>query len=118
MAIAGAMLSFSLGWSLAAPTVVVMSACLRYAFVTIGDSPVLSTAITEVVPPAQLGRVLAVRSLLGFGIGAAATYSFGVMIDLATPLAPTVAWGFAFGMLGLGGLAASYCAWRFGNLTR
>ena len=50
--------------------------------------------------------------------GAGAMYSFGVMIDLATPLAPTVAWGFAFGRLGLDGLAANYCAWQFGSLTR
>jgi len=119
LAISGAALSFSLSWSLAAPSAFVMTACLLYAFVTIGDSPVLSTAITEVVPPAQLGRVLAVRSVLGFSIGATATYAFGLVIDLAAPRdMPVAAWGLAFGMLGLGGLGASYCASRFGNPPR
>lgn len=103
---------------MAAPTVVVMSSYLLHAFVTIVNFPILSTAITEVISPYQLRRVLAARTLLGFGIGAAAVYSFGVMIDLATRLAPTVAWGVAFERLGLGGLAANYCAWQFGSLTR
>ena len=64
LGIAGAAFSFALGWTLTAPPLFVIAASLVYAFVTIGDSPVLSTALTEAVAPDILGRILALRSLL------------------------------------------------------
>ncbi|HSE93466.1 MAG TPA: MFS transporter, partial [Methylomirabilota bacterium] len=77
-----------------------------------GDSPVLSTAFTEAVSPAYLGAALALRSLLGFGAGAIAPLVFGAVLDWTNPpgVAPT-AWGWAFVVLGLGGLGATMCAW-------
>ena len=56
---------------------------------------------TEAVPSSCLGSALALRALLGFGAGAIG------------PLATT--WGWAFATLGLGGLAAAYCAWGLGK---
>jgi MFS family permease len=65
---------------------------------------VFSTGITETVPPARLGSALAVRSLLGFGVGAAAPAAFGAVLDLYGGRDATVAgWGWAFSSLGVGG---------------
>jgi len=77
----------------------------------IGDSPVLSTALTEMVEPGHLGSILAVRSLLGFGAGGIAPLVFGAILDLTNPpnTAPET-WGWAFTILGLGGLCATLSA--------
>jgi MFS family permease len=82
-----------------------------YAFTALGDSPVLSTAFTEAVPPAYLGAGLALRSLLGFGAGAVAPLAFGAVLDATNPAGVTpTAWGWAFVTLGLGGLGATWAA--------
>ena len=52
-----------------------------YGFVVIGDSPVLSAAMTEAVAPNRLGSVLAIRSLLGFSAGAVSPVAFGLVLD-------------------------------------
>jgi hypothetical protein len=44
---------------------------LVYGFTALGDSPIYSTSITEVVAPAYRGAALALRSLAGYGAGAA-----------------------------------------------
>ena len=73
----------------------------------------LSTAFTEAVRPAYLGSGLAPRSLLGFGAGAIAPLVFGRVLDLTNPpgAPPPTSWGWAFVTLGLGGAAATWCAW-------
>jgi len=45
-----------------------------YGFTALGDSPVLSTALTEAVSAPYLGAALALRSFLGFGAGAVGGY--------------------------------------------
>lgn len=72
MMAASTMCSFTFGWLLTAPLGLLLLVGLVYGFSALGDSPVYSAGITEVVEPAQLGSVLAVRSLLGFGAGAVA----------------------------------------------
>src|SRR3546814_966044 len=39
------------------------------SFAALGDSGVLSTAMADAVPAGQLGRLLALRSILGFQLG-------------------------------------------------
>ena len=63
--------------------------------------------MSEAVPSDYLGRALAVRSILGIGIGAAAPVAFGAVLDLS---APGQGWGWAFVLMGLGGLVATICA--------
>jgi MFS family permease len=114
VAAGSAALSFALGWMVIAPVALLVALALVYAFLTIGDSPVLTTAITEVTEPGRLGATLATRSLLGFGTGAAAPLAAGVVFDGAAALglpAPAV-WGCTFGLLGMGGLIAALCAAR------
>jgi MFS family permease len=89
----------------AAPFWLLLLVGLVYGFSSVGDSPVLSVGITEVVAPQVLGSVLAVRSLLGFGAGAVAQAAFGAVLDATNPGRPYTEWGWAYGLLGLGGLA-------------
>jgi MFS family permease len=107
----GAGLSMLIGWLTTWPIALLMFVGLVYYFFAIGDSPVLSTALTEAVAPGHLGSVLAVRSLLGFGAGGMAPIMFGAVLDLTNPpdITPET-WGWAFVLLGLGGLTATLCA--------
>ena len=115
-----AALSLTIGWLVALPPALLVPLALVYAFACIGDSPVLSTALTEAVPPGRLGSVLAVRSLLGFGAGAVAPLAVGGVLDLGAALdfGPAARWGLAFAGLGLGGLAAAWFAARVGHTAR
>lgn len=99
--------SFTFGWLLTAPLHLVVLVGLLYGFSALGDSPVYSAGITEAVGPRHLGGVLAVRSLLGFGAGAVAPLVFGLVLDLTKGRPPSIGegmWGWAFAVLGIGGL--------------
>lgn len=110
--------SFVFGWLIGWPLAVVFAVGAVYGFAALGDSPVLSTAITEVVSPSYLGAAFALRSLLGFGAGAIAPLVFGAVIDATNaPGATPSHWGWAFVTLGLGGAAATYCAWGLARKT-
>jgi MFS family permease len=115
LAAAGGMLSLTLGWLVHLPLPFLMGLILIYGFVAIGDSPVLSTALTETVGPGSLGSALAIRSLMGFGAGAISPTVFGLALDLAvrSENAAAAVWGPAFMVLAIGGLGATWYAWRF-----
>jgi MFS family permease len=112
LAAAGAAASFSVGWLVHAPSLILVPLVLAYAFVALGDSPVLTTAISEAVRPGYLGAVLAWRGFAGFGAGAIAPLGFGLVLDLAgaAGAGATVSWGLGFAALGFGGLIALACA--------
>jgi MFS family permease len=114
-----ALCSFVFGWSIGWTLAAVMIIGLLYAFSALGDSPVLSAALTEVVSPVYLGRVLGLRSVLGFGAGAASPVIFGLVLDWTNPAALGerlyATWGWAFITLGLPGLGAMWAGHR---LTR
>lgn len=97
--------SLLFGWLIAAPFWILLMVGLIYGFSAVGDSPVLSVGLTEVVAPHVLGSALAVRSLLGFGAGALAQTAFGVVLDATNTGRPYTEWGWAYGLLGLGGAA-------------
>lgn len=107
MAGIGALCSFGFGWSGQLSPALLLAFAALYGFTALGDSSVLSTAMSEAVPAAYLGRALAIRSIVGIGIGAAAPAAFGAVLDRA---APDQAWGWAFALMGLGGVVATLCA--------
>jgi MFS family permease len=107
LAATGALCSFGFGWSGELPTLVLLGFAALYGFAALGDSSVLSTAMSEAVPAAYLGRALAIRSILGIGIGAAAPVAFGAVLDVS---APGDGWGWAFALMGIGGVIATVCA--------
>ena len=121
MVLAGlsALCSFTFGWSIEWPFLAVMVLGVFYAFTAIGDSPVLSAALTEVVNPSYLGSAFGIRSMLGFGAGAFAPVVFGAVLDWTNPGGgPYTAWGWAFVSLGVPGLGAVWAATRLHRFRR
>lgn len=114
--------SFVFGWLASWPLLLVVAVGLIYAFTSLGDSPVLSTALTEVVSPAYLGAAFGLRSLIGFGAGAFAPLVFGMVLDWANPGqgdgGAYASWGWAFSILGLAGLGAVWAAVRFARANK
>jgi MFS family permease len=104
--------SFAFGWLIGWPLGFVIAVGALYGFTALGDSPVLSTALTESVSAPYLGAALALRSFLGFSAGAVAPLAFGAILDITSAggLAAT-SWGWAFVGLGVGGAVATVCAW-------
>jgi MFS family permease len=109
MAAVSAACSFMFGWLIGASLTVVVGVGLLYSFAALGDSPIYSTAITEVVAPAYRGAALALRSLLGYGAGAVAPLLFGAILDWYG-IDHAGAWGWAFVSLGFAGAGAVACA--------
>ena len=104
--------SFAFGWLIGTPLALVFVVGAVYGFSALGDSPVLSTALTEAVSLQYLGAALALRSFLGFGAGALAPIAFGWILDATNGPGPfPTVWGWAFVALGVGGAAAAFCAW-------
>ncbi len=114
--------SFVFGWSIGWPLIVVIGIGFVYAFSSLGDSPVLSAALTEVVTPSYLGTAFGIRSLLGFGAGAISPLVFGVVLDWTNPVRMDgsyySSWGWSFVMLGLAGLCALLTAFKLGRIHK
>jgi MFS family permease len=112
--------SFTFGWTLGFPLFVIVGVGSIYALSSLGDSPVLSAALTEVMEPSYLGAALGLRSLLGFGAAAIVPLAFGAILDWSNPVADGqrlyVTWGWAFSVLGIGGLGAVWTIHRYGKM--
>jgi MFS family permease len=87
---------------------------LAYGFAVIAESPVYSSGLSELVSHNFLGTALALRSLVGFGIGAVAPTAFGLVLDLTNSAEMQRAlgylpnWGWACCMLGVVALAGPW----------
>lgn len=114
--------SFTFGWTIGLPFSMIIGVGVIYAFSSLGDSPILSAALTEVMEPAYLGTALGLRSLLGFGGAAIAPLAFGVVLDLSNPFVNGQrlydTWGWAFSLLGVGGLGAVWTIYRYGDMPK
>jgi MFS family permease len=111
--------SFVFGWSIGWPLILVIGIGLIYAFSALGDSPVLSAGLTEVVETSYLGAAFGLRSLLGFGAGAVSSLVFGAILDWTNPIhagsTQYTTWGWAYSVLGLSGVCAFWTAYRLGR---
>jgi MFS family permease len=83
LAAGGAIISFGIGWLVHASPAVLISLALAYAFVCLGDSSVLTAAVSETVQPSYLGAILAWRGLAGFAAGSLAPLVVGFVLDVA-----------------------------------
>jgi len=114
--------SFVFGWSIGWPFILVIGIGLIYAFSALGDSPVLSAALSEAVDGPYLGAAFGLRSLLGFGAGAISPLIFGAILDWTNPTVLTLlnytTWGWAYSILGLGGVGAVWTAYRFRRISK
>jgi len=92
--------SFTIGWVGEWSIYAVVIMALLYGFFVIGDSPIFSTAITELADPEVTGLSLGIQSVMGFGVTIISPTVFGYIVDI------THSWGIAFSSLGLGALLA------------
>ena len=90
--------SLTIGWIGMWSVYAVSIMTIIYGFLIIGDSPVFSTAITELAEPEFVGLALGVQSVLGFGVTIISPAVFGILLDT------THSWGIAFMSLGIGAL--------------
>jgi MFS family permease len=106
--------SFVFGWTIGLPFAVIVAVGVVYNFTSLGDSPVLSAGLTEVVTPSYLGAAFGLRSLLGFGAGAISPVVFGAILDWTNQQGAGQTyyanWGWAFVSLGVPGFAAIWAA--------
>ncbi|MFL6571857.1 MAG: MFS transporter, partial [Burkholderiales bacterium] len=115
-------LSFSIGWLIALPVVLLVALACLYNFAGIADSSTHSTVLAESVPPHYLGVAYAVRSVVGFGAGVVSPFVFGWALDLAggglaasgdpRHSSDVFAWGIAWSTLGLGALLGPVAIWK------
>ncbi len=104
-------LSFSIGWLIAAPIIVLVALACVYNFAGIADSSTHSLVLAESVPPHYLGVAYAVRSVIGFGAGVVSPVVFGWALD-----ASGQSWGLAWVTLGIGALLGPLCTYRLRKL--
>ena len=113
--------SFVFGWTIGLPFFVIVTMGIIYNFASLGDSPVLSAGLTEVVTPSYLGAAFGFRSLLGFGAGAIAPVVFGAILDWTNPQGTGQAyyahWGWAFVSLGVPGFGAIWAAHKLKKIS-
>jgi MFS family permease len=112
------LLSLLIGWTRVLPFSLVLMLSILYGFLVTGESSVLSTGVTELAHPRGLGRTMALQSLLGFGAASISPILFGYILDLTNPpdaltrFGYVPNWGWAFVLLGLGGLGGPLIMWR------
>ena len=104
-------LSFSIGWLIALPIVLLVALACLYNFAGIADSSTHSLVLAESVPPHYLGVAYAVRSVVGFGAGVISPVVLGWALD-----ASGRNWGIAWATLGLGALLGPICTMRLKRL--
>lgn len=112
MGAAGAGSSLLLGWSVSWGSGWTLAIAMACSFFIFGDSGVLSAAMADSVPPGQLGHMMGLRSLLGFGIGSLSPWCFGAVLDTS------LNWRLAYTVLAPGGTVAFLSAKLLAQNTR
>jgi len=115
------LLTFSIGWMMALPWLLLVILACATNFSAIADSSVHSTVIAENVPPHVLGAAFAVRSVLGFGAGVVSPVVFGWALDIAgvgISGNEGFAWGIAWATLAMGGMLGPLMTWKLQKLQR
>jgi len=114
--------SFSFGWTIGLPFFIIILVGVVYAFSGLGDSPILSATLTESVNASYMGAAFGLRSVLGFGAGAISPVVLGAVLDLTNPGVTGNGvfynWGWAFSILGIGGLGAWLAAIYYGRMRK
>lgn len=111
-------LSLLIGWTREWPFILVLILAILYGFMVTGESSVLSTGVTELAHPGGLGRTMALQSLLGWGAASLSPIAFGYVLDYTNPadalnrFGYVPNWGWAFMILGIGGLMGPLIIWR------
>jgi MFS family permease len=114
--------SFSFGWTIGLPVSIVILVGVVYSFSGLGDSPILSATLTESVNVSYMGAAFGLRSVLGFSAGAISPIVLGAVLDLTNPGVTESGvfynWGWAFSVLGIGGLGAWLAAIYYARMRK
>jgi MFS family permease len=113
-------ISFSIGWLIAVPVLLMVALACLYNFAGIADSSTHSTVLAESVPAHYLGVAYAVRSVIGFGAGVVSPFVFGWALDFAgggKGSTDPFAWGVAWATLGVGALLGPVATWKLQSLS-
>lgn len=112
------LLSLLIGWTRSLPFWSVLILLIVYGLMVTGESSVLSTGVTELAHPGGLGRTMALQSFLGWAAASLSPIVFGYILDLTNPSDSLTRygyvpnWGWAFVVLGIGGLMGPLVIWR------
>lgn len=93
--------SFTIGWLMASPLWLLVAISMVYGITVVAESPILTTAVTELAPPGRLGAAQASQSFLGNVTSLLAPVAFGGILDMGL----WGGWGLAFSIMGLGAVA-------------
>jgi len=93
-----ALCSLGIGWLGSWPWWGLFAVALLYGFAIGPDSPVYSTAVTELAEPGRLGSTMAVQSFIGFLASIVGPVVLGAVLDVA---GPNWGWGLGFGQSGI-----------------
>ncbi|WP_340116024.1 MFS transporter [Pelagibius sp. 7325] len=100
--IASGAISLTLGFLAAAPLWLLGTLLVVFGCVVMMDSGALTAGTVIAATPDRRGATMALHSLMGFGTGFIAPLAFGAVLDLGGGSGSSLAWGLAFGLLGLG----------------
>lgn len=107
--------SFVFGWLINASPVIALLVGIIYGWLIVAESPVFSTALTELVAPGYLGAAMGMQSLAGYTMGMISPAVFGWALDYFQDWQPWPeidgAWGLAFSTLALGALFGPLFMW-------
>lgn len=101
---ASGLLACVLGYTAALPWLLVfLIMCVHYSLM-LGDSAALTSGAVASAHPDERGATMAVYSFVGFSSAIFAPLVFGAVLDLAGGNRSVLAWGLAFGSIGIFGL--------------
>jgi MFS family permease len=99
--LASALIGFGIGFAAPLPYGMVVALALFYGVAVLGDSASLTAGAVARAPAGGRGATLAVHSTLGFTAAFLGPLATGLVLDLLQGT-PTLAWGVAFAVMGLG----------------
>ena len=110
-----AICSFLFGWLINTNLWLTLGVGIIYGWLIVAESPVFSTALTELVAPGYLGAAMGMQSLVGYTMGMISPTAFGWALDRFQDWQPwpgiNAAWGIAFMTVGAGALLGPVCMW-------
>jgi MFS family permease len=107
---AAGVMAWCVGFSAPLPIALVFLLMATYFLLVMGDSAALTAGLVAAAEPGRKGAAMALHSLLGFSAGFIAPLVFGGVLDLAGGDGRVLAWGLAFGSLGMWGVAGAVCS--------
>lgn len=93
--------SLIIGFIAGSPWIALVVFAAAHMFLIGIDAGVMNAGVVIAADPRHRGATMTLHSLIGFGTGFISPPLFGVVLDLAGGRGEIVAWGLAFGSLGL-----------------